>query len=57
MIHLYSRGTKEEIIKSSSLVGMNVENIENLKKDTQNVEEKVEDPKVGISSQQFIESI
>ena len=57
MIHLYSRGTKEEIIKSSSLVGMNVENIENLKKDTQNVEEKVEDLKVGISSQQFIESI
>lgn len=57
MIHLYSRGTKEEIIKSSSLVGMNVENIENQKKDTQNVEEKVEDPKVGISSQQFIESI
>ena len=57
MIHLYSRGTKEEIIKSSSLVGMNVENIENQKKDTQNVEEKVEDLKVGISSQQFIESI
>ena len=57
MIHLYSRGTKEEIIKSSSLVGMNVENIENQKKDTQNVEEKVEDPKVGISSQQFIESV
>ena len=57
MIHLYSRGTKEEIIKSSSLVGMNIENIENQKKDTQNVEEKVEDPKVGISSQQFIGSI
>lgn len=47
MIHLYSRGTKKEILISSSLVGMNEENIENQKKDTKIVEEKVEDPKVG----------
>ena len=46
-IHLYSRDTKEEILKSSTLVGMNEENIENQKKDTKNVEEEVEDPKVG----------
>ena len=47
MIHLHGRGTKEEILISSSHVGMKEENIENQKKDTKNVEEEVEDPKVG----------